>query len=72
MTSQPINFDGTDNWGLARLSQSTLPLTGTYFYTVDGSTTDVYLVDSGVRTTHHEITNVVNLYDAYGPTSSTH
>ncbi|MFI9818532.1 S8 family peptidase [Saccharothrix variisporea] len=41
-------------WGLDRTDQRALPLDTTYSYTSTGATTSVYVVDTGIRTTHEE------------------
>ncbi|GAA0257584.1 S8 family peptidase [Saccharothrix mutabilis subsp. mutabilis] len=41
-------------WGLDRIDQRSLPLDTTYSYTSTGATTSVYVVDTGIRTTHEE------------------
>ncbi|MFJ4842045.1 S8 family peptidase [Streptomyces sp. NPDC088746] len=43
-------------WGLDRIDQATLPLSGTYTYPdTGGSGATVYVLDTGVRITHQEI-----------------
>jgi aqualysin 1 len=41
-------------WGLDRVDQSAYPLSGTYTYSTTGAGVHVYIVDSGIRTTHTE------------------
>ena len=49
---------GTDNtvssWGLDRIDQRDLPLSGSYEWTHDGAGVRVYIIDTGIRTTHNE------------------
>lgn len=39
-------------WGLDRIDQQYLPMNNTYTYTPDGSDVNVYIVDTGILTTH--------------------
>ena len=43
-------------WGLDRIDQTSLPLNRTYTYGRTGKGVDVYVVDTGVRVTHRELT----------------
>lgn len=57
-----------DNWGLDRIDQEAMPLSGNYLYadTSDGTGVDIYIVDTGIRRTHEEFTGRVatGYYDA--------
>lgn len=53
-------------WGLDRIDQSDLPLSGTYTYANSGAGVNAYIVDSGIRASHSEFSGrVVNNLDFY-------
>jgi subtilisin family serine protease len=52
-------------WGLDRIDQRSLPLSGTFSYANTGSGVRAYIVDTGIRLSHSEFAGrAVNGYDA--------
>jgi serine protease len=47
-------------WGLDRIDQRDLPLDGTYVYDTDASIVNVYIIDTGIRSTHTEFAGRVS------------
>ena len=41
-------------WGIDRIDQRALPLSGTYVYNADGTGVTVYIIDTGINLTHSE------------------
>ena len=46
-------------WGLDRIDQSALPLDSAYSYVSTGAGVKLYVIDSGLRTSHQEFTGRV-------------
>jgi aqualysin 1 len=54
-------------WGLNRIDQRNLPLNGTYNYNWTGAGVRVYVIDTGIRTTHNQFGGrASNVFDAFG------
>ena len=54
-------------WGLDRIDQRNLPLSGTYTYTGNGSGVRVYVIDTGIRTSHTQFGGRASaVFDAFG------
>ena len=54
-----VSIDATQSgatWGLDRIDQADLPLSGTFSYTSTGAGVRAYIVDTGIRGTHEEFT----------------
>lgn len=55
---------GSSLWGLDRIDQTSLPLNQTYSYLNNGLGVKVYVIDTGIRTTHQEFgSRAVHGYD---------
>src|SRR5205807_762774 len=64
--SQQTDANG-DPWGLDRIDQRALPLSGTYTYTSTGAGVHVYLIDTGLWTAHREFGGRADIaYDVAG------
>ncbi len=53
------------SWGLDRIDQRKLPLDGSYTYDLNGSGVDVFVIDSGIRSTHAEFGGRVDTVNSY-------
>ncbi|HZF90557.1 S8 family peptidase [Streptomyces sp.] len=67
--NQRVSIDATQTnapWGLDRIDQTSLPLSGTYTYPDSAGTgVTAYVIDTGVRISHSQLTGrAVNGYDA--------
>jgi subtilisin family serine protease len=62
--TQVMDANG-DPWGLDRIDQVTLPLSGDYTYTSAGDGVNVYIIDTGIWTSHPDFGGRAdNVYDA--------
>lgn len=67
-TTQYMDANG-DPWGLDRIDQHNLPLSGTYTYNGTGASVYAYIIDTGIWTSHVEFGGrATNVYDALGGT----
>lgn len=52
--TQGTTYTTYNAWNLDRIDQNYLPLDNKYTYKYTGSGVDVYVIDTGMRTTHQE------------------
>jgi subtilisin family serine protease len=58
-------------WGLDRIDQANLPLSGSYAFLTGGAGVTAYIIDTGIRLTHTDFTGrAVSGYDALAPGTS--
>jgi len=64
-------------WGIDRIDEQDLPLSGTYTYTKTGSGVYAYIIDTGLQANHSQFTipllltsRAKNVFDAYGGTGA--
>jgi subtilisin family serine protease len=69
-TTQTMDSTGQP-WGLDRIDQRNLPLSGSYTYNSTGSGVRAYIIDTGLQANHPEFeTRAQNVYDAFGGNGS--
>jgi subtilisin family serine protease len=65
-----MSIDATQTnppWGLDRIDQRNLPLNASYTYNWTGSGVRVYVIDTGIRTSHNQFGGrASNVFDAFG------
>lgn len=65
------NYQEQATWGLDRIDQASRPLDSRYGYTLNGTGVHVFVVDTGVRSTHQDLAGRVGSgYSAFGDNSS--
>lgn len=69
-TTQYMDSNG-DPWGLDRIDERDLPLSGSYTYAYTGSGVRAYIIDTGLQSDHPQFeTRAMNVYDAFGGNGS--
>ena len=67
---QTVSLSATQTgatWGIDRIDQRNRPLSGTYTYTTTASGVYVYIIDTGIYTSHTQFGGrASNVYDAFG------
>ena len=67
---QLFTIDATQSgatWGIDRIDQRALPLSGTYTYNTTASTVNAYVIDTGIQTSHSQFGGRAAVaYDALG------
>ncbi len=64
--TQSMDANG-DPWGLDRIDERALPLSGSYTYNTSGSGVRAYIIDTGLQANHPQFgSRASNVYDAFG------
>ena len=65
--ARAVTLQSNATWGIDRVDQANLPLSGTYTYTATGSGVTAYIIDTGILTSHSEFGGRASVgYDAFG------
>jgi subtilisin family serine protease len=66
-TATTQTLPGGEPWGIDRIDQRTLPLSGTYTYFATASTVTAYVIDTGINASNPDFGGrAQNVYDAFG------
>jgi subtilisin family serine protease len=64
--TEPMDVNG-DPWGLDRIDQRALPLSGSYAFAGNGAGVTAYIIDTGIETSHPEFSGRASVaFDALG------
>ena len=58
-TVSTSDFQNTSSWGLDRIDQRNLPLDSGFTYNASGTNSKIYVVDTGIRSSHAELSGRV-------------
>ena len=65
--AQSVTLQSSPDWGLDRIDEHAFPLDDRYSYSATGAGVNVYVIDGGVRLTHHEFGGRAHFaFDAFG------
>jgi subtilisin family serine protease len=69
---EALTTQSSATWGIDRIDQAALPLSGTYTYTSTGAGVNAYIIDTGIRRTHTQFGGRALVgYDAIGDGQNT-
>jgi hypothetical protein len=65
--AQAATIQSGPDWGLDRMDEHAMPLDGQYSYSANGAGVNVYVIDGGVRLSHHDFGGRAHFaFDAFG------